>query len=222
MIVSTYEKVAPISKQHQIATPTRKKRGNLIMGIAEVSMWNVNSIQCSRWKQTNDIATIEISNYAMDSISFQVVRTPDGDIVPLNSSSDFRSEDWYLYTSESKAIGSQLIEILKELEEWQANLDIATKWVEPRKWLVRRGQGIDETVWAGLAYLFELRASMCEPRIIEELAKDMKVDIQLAKERIRKLRDKGFLSIAGKGKSAGGEITLAAKAVLVERGMMNA
>jgi hypothetical protein len=69
------------------------------MGIAEASNWFIDSIQCSSWKNTNDVANIEISNFAMDSISFQVVRTPDGDIVPFNTSSDFRSVDWYFWTS---------------------------------------------------------------------------------------------------------------------------
>jgi len=192
------------------------------MGIAEISMWNVDSIQCSSWKETNDVANIEISNYAMDSISFQVVRTPDGDIVPFNSSSDFRSEGWYYYTSESDAIDSVILSLDEELNEWQANLDIAIEWVKAEKWFVKRGQAVDETVWAGLAYLFELRASMFETKIVESLAKDMKVDVLKAKERIRNLRDKGFLGIAGKGNFAEGIMTKNAIEILVERGMMSA
>ncbi len=158
----------------------------------------------------------------MDSISFQVVRTPDGDIVPINTSSDFRSDDWYIWTTESGAIDSIILEIDKELNEWQANIDIATQWVQSNEWLVKRGQAVDEAVWAGLAYLFELRASMFETKIVEALAKDMKVDVLLAKERIRKLRDKGFLGTAGKGNAAEGRMTKSAMEVLIEKGMMNA
>ena len=76
------------------------------MGLAEVTSWSIDSIQCSSWKNTNDVANVEISNVAMDSISFQVVRTPDGDIVPFNTSSNFRSTDWYIWTTESDAIDS--------------------------------------------------------------------------------------------------------------------
>ena len=192
------------------------------MGLAEVTSWSIDSIQCSSWKNTNDVANIEISNVAMDSISFQVVRTPDGDIVPINTSSDFRSDDWYIWTTESGAIDSVILEIDKELNEWQANIDIATQWVQSNEWLVKRGQAVEEEVWAGLAYLFELRASMFETKIVEALAKDMKVDVLLAKERIRKLRDKGFLGTAGKGNAAEGRMTKSAMEVLIEKGMMNA
>jgi len=190
------------------------------MGMAEAAMWSIDSIQCSSWKKTNDVANVEISNFAMDSISFQVVRTPDGDIVPFNSSSDFCSEDWYFWTSEADAIDSQILKVDEELNQWQSNIDIATQWVEPRNWLVRRGQAVEESVWAGLAYLFNLRASMFEAKIIEALAEDMKVDTSLAKERVRKLRDKGFLSVAGRGNAGEGEITKSAIEILIEKGLI--
>ena len=198
------------------------REGGGQVGIAEITSWSINSIQCSSWKDTNDVANVEIGNFAMDSISFQVVRTPDGDIVPFNTSSNFRSDDWYIWTTESGAIDSIILEIDKELNEWQANIDIATQWVQSNEWLVKRGQAVEEEVWAGLAYLFELRASMFETKIVEALAKDMKVDVLLAKERIRKLRDKGFLGTAGKGNAAEGRMTKSAMEVLIEKGMMNA
>ncbi len=191
-----------------------------MMGIAEASMWRIDSIQCSSWKNTNDVANVELSNFAMDSVSFQVVRTPDGDIVPFNSTSDFRSEDWYFWTSEADAIDSQILKVDEELNQWQSNIDIATQWLQPDKWFVKRGQAVDESLWAGLAYLFNLRASMFEPKIIEALAGDMKINVSLAKERIRKLRDKGFLSIAGRGNAGEGEITKKAIEILIEKGLI--
>ena len=63
---------------------------------------------------------------------------------------------------------------------------------------------------------------MMEPKIIEMLGKDMKVDSILAKERVRKLRDKGFLEVVGRGNFAEGRMTDEAKKILIERGMMNA
>ena len=190
--------------------------------MAEISTWSIDSIQCSSWKNTNDIANIVISNFAMDSISFQVLRTPKGEIVPFNASSDFRTDDWYVWTSESDAIDSQILKIGKELNEWQENVEIVTKWVQPNQWQVIRGKAVGEEVWAGLAYLFELRASMFESKIVEALAKDMNVEPLLAKERIRKLRDKGFLSMAGKGNATEGRMTKSAIEILIKRGMMNA
>ncbi len=171
------------------------------MGAANTATWSIVSIQCSGWRETNDFANIEISNYSGDYIDFQVVRTPDADIVPFNVQSVFASADWYQFTSEQDAISSQVDEIQARLETWQKEIDIVKTWVDPKKWAVRRGQAVDEVVWAGLAYLFELRASMLEPRIVEALAADMNIDAVRAKERIRKMRDKEFLSLVGKGKN---------------------
>lgn len=192
------------------------------MGMAEITSWSIDRIQCSSWKYANDVANVEISNFAMDSISFQVIRTRDGDIVPLITSSDFRSDDWYLFTSEVAAIGSLILKVDDELNEWQRNIDIAKKWVTASEWSVKRGQAVNEAVWAGLAYLFEMRAAMYEAKIVEALANDMKVDVLLAKERIRKLRDKGFLGTAGKGNAAEGRMTKSAVELLIEKGMMDA
>jgi hypothetical protein len=190
------------------------------MGIAEASSWNVDRIQCSSWKNANDVANVEISNFALDTVTFQVVRTPDGDIVPITYSSNFVSEDWRLWTSERDAIDSVILEVDKELNEWQANLDESIKWVQRDQWIAKRGQAVRNEVWAGLAYLFEMRASMYETKIVEALAKDMKVEPVLAKERIRKLRDKGFLSVAGRGNAGEGEITKTAIEILIEKGLI--
>jgi hypothetical protein len=190
------------------------------LGIAEASSWNVDRIQCSSWKNANDVANVEISNFAFDTVTFQVVRTPDGDIVPITYSSNFVSEDWRLWTSERDAIDSVILEVDKELNEWQANLDESIKWVQRDQWIAKRGQAVRNEVWAGLAYLFEMRASMYETKIVEALAKDMKVEPVLAKERIRKLRDKGFLSVAGRGNAGEGEITKSAIEILIEKGLI--
>jgi Mn-dependent DtxR family transcriptional regulator len=61
---------------------------------------------------------------------------------------------------------------------------------------------------------------MYETKIVEALAKDMKVEPVLAKERIRKLRDKGFLSVAGRGNAGEGEITKRAIEILIEKGLI--
>jgi hypothetical protein len=189
---------------------------------SEIVSWSIESITCSRWKFEGDMAEIQIGNFALDTINFEVIRTPDGDILPMNSTSDFRSENWYYFTSEKNAIDMVLMDVLARLESFQSSLDVAQEWVHPSKWFVARGHSLDPSVWAALAYLFELRASMKEQRIIELLSQDMEVEPALAKERVRKLRDKCFLEMVGKGNFAEGRMTDQAKKILIEKGMMNA
>ena len=73
---------------------------------AAIDSWSINEVACSKWNTEGDFAKVRISNHAFDTIDFEVVRTPDGNIVPMNSSSDFRSEDWYVFTSERSSIYS--------------------------------------------------------------------------------------------------------------------
>jgi len=192
------------------------------MGQAEASFWSIDRIVCSQWEEQNDTADIYISNYQGDSIEFQVIRTPDGDIVPLNTTSDFRSSDWYEYTSEADAVNSLILEVDRDLNEWADEVKRIRETVKPIAWRVGRGKAIDEAVWASLAYLYELRASKYETRIIEELAKDMKCEVSRAKERIKNLRNIDFLSAPGQGVRGEGKATKEARKILKREGLLDA
>lgn len=192
------------------------------MGQAEASFWSVDRIICRAWHEQNHTADIYISNYQGDSIDFQVVRTPDGDIVPFNISGDFRSSDWYEYTSEQDAVDSVILEVNKELNSWAANVQRIREVIKPSAWRVGRGRAVDESIWASLAYLYDLRASMYEQRIIEELAVDMKCEVATAKERVKNLRKIGFLSAPGQGSRGEGKATQKAIKVLKKEGILDA
>lgn len=192
------------------------------MGQAEASFWSIDRIVCSQWEEQNDTADIYISNYQGDSIEFQVIRTPDGDIVSLNTTSDFRSSDWYEYTSEADAVNSLILEVDRDLNEWADEVKRIREAVKPIAWRVGRGKAIDEAVWASLAYLYELRASKYETRIIEELARDMKCEVSRAKERIKNLRNIDFLSAPGQGVRGEGKATKEARKILKREGLLDA
>ena len=192
------------------------------MGQAEASFWSIDRIVCSQWEYQNDTADIYISNYQGDSIEFQVVRTPDGDIVPFNTTSVFRSSDWYEYTSEADAVDSVMLEVDKELNKWVDEVRRIREVVKPTAWRVGRGKAINEAVWAALAYLYELRASKYEMRIIEELASDMKCEVSTAKERVKNLRNIDFLSAPGQGVKGEGKATKEARKILKREGLLDA
>jgi hypothetical protein len=192
------------------------------MGQAESSFWSIDRIVCSQWEYQNDTADIYISNYQGDSIEFQVVRTPDGDIVPFNTTSVFRSSDWYEYTSEADAVDSVMLEVDKELNKWVDEVRRIREVVKPTAWRVGRGKAINEAVWAALAYLYELRASKYEMRIIEELASDMNCEVSTAKERVKNLRNIDFLSAPGQGVRGEGKATKEARKILKREGLLDA
>jgi hypothetical protein len=192
------------------------------MGKSEASFWSIDKIVCSQWNEQNHTADVYISNYQGDSIDFQVIRTPDGDIVPFNITSDFRSTDWYEFTSENDAVDSIILEVDKELNLWASEVQRIRELLNPKYWRVGRGRPIDESIWASLAYLYDLRSSMYETKIIEQLAKDLKCDVPTAKERVKNLRRIGFLSAPGQGARGEGKATSKALKVLKKEGILDA
>jgi len=192
------------------------------MGQAKATFWSIDRIVCSAWNEQNHSAEIYISNYQGDSIVFQAVRTSDGDIVPFNIASDFRSSDWYEYTTEHDAVNSVIAEAYKDLNAWASEVKRVQEIVKPSSWRVGRGKSIDDSIWASLAYLYGLRSSMYEQRIIEELALDMKCEVVTAKERVKHLRNIDFLSAPGQGARGGGNATQKAIKVLKREGILDA
>ncbi len=192
------------------------------MGQAESSFWSIDRIVCSAWQEPNHTADVYISNYQGDSIDFQVIRTPDGDIVPFNITSEFRSSDWYEYTSEQDGVDSVILEVDKELNTWASEIQRIREVIKPSVWRVGRGKSVDEYIWAALAYLYDLRSSMYEQRIIEEIARDMKCEVGTAKERVKNLRKIDFLSAPGQGARGEGNATPKAMKVLKKKGILNA
>jgi hypothetical protein len=192
------------------------------MGQAEISSWSIDRLVCSDWKAQNDVADVYISNYAGDSVDFQVVRTPDGDIVPFNATSDFVSNSWYLHTSESDAVDSVILEVDKRLNDWSSEIERIIPMLAPLKWKVGRGSAVPESIWALLAYLYELRASMNENKIIEALALDLKCEVSTTKERVKNLRRIGFLTAPGQGARGEGKATKEARKILEKEGLLNA
>lgn len=190
------------------------------MSRAETSVWTIDKIVCLGWNVQNDTADVYISNYSGDSIDFQVVRTPDGDIVPYNVTSDFRSIDWYLYTSESDAVDSIILEVDRRLNEWSSEIKRIIPMLSPVKWRVGRGSAVPENIWCLLAYLYELRASMNDYKIIETLADDLKCEVSTMKERVKNLRRIDFLTAPGQGARGEGKATKKAIKLLEKEGLI--
>lgn len=190
------------------------------MGIAESNMWTVDSIKCESWRNMSDSAFVQLSNFAFDSITFQVVRHKNGEAIPLNIDADFRSEDALMFVDAEAVVQDFVAEVQRDLELWARNIEIARGWLEPATWFVKRGLAVDDIQYAALAFLYDLRASKYEKQIVETLAEDMQTKASTVKERIRKAREKGFLSAPGRGAGGQGEITKEAIKLLKREGLL--
>jgi hypothetical protein len=181
------------------------------MSKPEEQIWTVDRILCSHWGDEGDVADIWCSNFAFDSVVFSMSIAPDVGPIVYDINSDFNSEDWIHSIGELGLPDGVYEEALEKLEDWATRLDKVVQWIRPPRWKVSPGLAISDVQYAALAYAYDLRAEMNPTRITELLASDMTTSVSTAKERLRKTREKGFLSSPGKG--LGGQGALEKKAL---------
>ena len=181
------------------------------MSKPEEQIWTVDRILCSHWGDEGDVADIWCSNFAFDSVVFSMSIAPDVGPIVYDINSDFNSEDWIHLIGELGLPDGVYEEALEKLEDWATRLDKVVQWIRPPRWKASPGLAIPDVQYAALAYAYDLRAEMNPTRITELLASDMTTSVSTAKERLRKTREKGFLSSPGKG--LGGQGALEKKAL---------
>lgn len=182
------------------------------------NIWGVTKIQCKEWLQSGSLASVWASNWSDDSIAFDMSWHPDGFSVIYNIEIDFFSDDIYPYQGEEIINEYILDDVEKTLSKWWAKVELSKTWVAPAKWQLRRGLPTDEVLYASLAYLYSQRAEMFPLGVTQLLSDDMSVPLSTAKERIRKAREKGFLTSPGKGLNGQGEVTKKAIKLLMNVG----
>ena len=184
------------------------------------NIWGVNKIQCKEWLQNGSTASIWATNWSNDELAFDMSWHPDGFSVIYNIEIDFFSDDIFPYQGEEIINQYILDDVEKTLSEWWTRVELAKSWVVPTKWHLRRGLPTDDILYASLSYLYSQRAEMFPLGVTQLLSDDMSVPLSTTKERIRKAREKGFLTSPGKGLNGQGEITKKAMKLLTEERYM--
>ena len=174
---------------------------------ANQESWSLSRIICENWGQPNCTAEVWASNWSNDELEFELAIHPDDFLVFYN----VKIEDYSMEISAFQAndiIQSQLLEKAETtLDEWWGEVLAARKHLSRQFWEVPRGLAVEEIQYARLAHLYVLRAKFSPLRVIQVLSDDMSVPTSTTRERIRKAREKGFLTSPGKGLNGQGEIT---------------
>lgn len=177
----------------------------------EAEIWTFQIKNCNSWVYVGDKAWVEASNYLNDSLDFIIAIHPEGYAIAYEIDADFHSDNFYPFQSEEVVNKYLIDDIDKYLKEWQSEIIKLREELKPDYWPNIKGIAADEKLYSAIAALYSKRAEVGERAITEALAVDMKVSDSTAKERIRKARDKGFLSRPGRG--AGGQAEITKKAI---------
>ena len=173
--------------------------------------WSISKIICENWDQPNCRAEVWASNWSNDQLEFEIAIHPDNYLVFYNVIVNFYSPDISTFQANDIIQAQLLGEAESLLDQWWGQVLSARRYLGRRDWEVPRGFAADETQYARLAQLYTLRAKYSPLRVTHVLSEDMSVPVSTTRERIRKAREKGFLTSPGKGLNGQGEIT--AKAI---------
>jgi hypothetical protein len=174
---------------------------------ANQDSWSISKIICENWGQPNCIAEVWATNWSNDELEFEIAIHPDEFLVFYNVTVDFYSPE-ISGLQANDIIQTQILDEAESLlDHWWDEVLSARKHLSRRDWDVPRGFAADEIQYARLARLYTLRAKYSPLRVTHVLSEDMSVPTSTTKERIRKAREKGFLTSPGKGLNGQGEIT---------------
>lgn len=180
----------------------------------ENSIWDIDFIRCEQWGYPSSTAEVQASTWYGDEMNFLMALHPDGYSVVYNFDLMFVSEGLFPHQAEEIANSKILPQAEKNLVDWWAEIEQTRGQLNPAKWGIKRGIPAPDLQYALLAYLYVLRADKAPNRALQLIAQDLSVPSSTIKERIRKSREKEFLSAPGKGMNGQGELTASAKQLL--------
>jgi hypothetical protein len=188
---------------------------------SRIHSWSIDKIQCSEWGYPGSVADVWASNWSHDQISFSVSMHPDGYIVFYNIELEFSSADLSPYQVEEIVKEQLLSEAEQVLETWWKSVEVSRDFIKSKQSQITRGMPAEDSLYAAMAHIYVLRAQM-QPLLVNQLlAQDLSVPTTTIKERIRKTREKEFLTSPGKGMNGQGEITSKAIKLLKKEGFQS-
>lgn len=190
------------------------------MSSSRMNSWRIDRIQCSNWSPSRGVADVWGSNGANDELSFSIAMHPDGFSALYNIEIDFYSPDLHPFQ------GQEIIEefLIEEAEliltSWWQKLEKVRDFILAKQRTLIKGMPADDVFYAAMAQIYELRAQMQPLFVNQLLCDDLSAPMTTIKERLRKAREKEFLTSPGKGMNGQGEITKKAIKLLGNEGVL--
>jgi len=186
----------------------------------EIEIFDISQISCASWEPGIGIADVYSGNYVGDTIEFSVALHPNKTLIVYNINVSFYSPELLSYEA-NDIINSQLLAVAeKNLNTWWKDVTEMQDALNPKMWDLVAGSAIMDGYYALLSLLYEVRSKYSGGFIVECIASDTGATLAAAKQRIRKAREKGFLTSPGKGQVGQGRITSKAMTLIRKEKLM--
>lgn len=181
--------------------------------------FEISEIFCRDWQRGMGSADVWASNFVGDSLSFSIAWHPNNSIITYDLEVSFFSPELSPFMADDIMRNSLLSTAEYKLDKWWDEITQIKEALNPNMWGISAGVSVDEAYYALLALLYDTRSRYSSRYIAECMALDLNASIGAVRERIRKSRDKEFLTSPGKGIVGGGKITTRATN-LIKRGKL--
>lgn len=183
--------------------------------------FGIDLIECFDWSLGFGVATIHASNLVGDSIQFTLYRHPQGFAVSNIEEVDLASSDIPPYKVQ-EIVNEKIAPLAQiELDEWWNEILRLRNLFSYKTFQISAGITPDDSFHALVAYLYGVRQVFSNRKVVESMAEDMNIKPDASRERIRRARNKGFLTSPGRGKVGKGRITKTGIAALEDAGLIN-
>lgn len=183
------------------------------MSRKSASVFGIDAIECFEWKLGTGIAKVEASNLVGDSIRFTLYRHPEDFVVSNTDEAEISSADIPPYRVQEEVNGPLSDEAEREISEWWREVLRLRDLFNFKTFQISAGVTPDDSFYALVAYLYGVRQAFSYRKIVECMAEDLDIGMDACRERIRRARNRGFLTSPGRGKVGRGRVTK--KAVIV-------
>lgn len=173
----------------------------------EIQYFDVSEIFCEEWGRGVGIADVWASNYVGDSLSFSIAWHPDDYIFFYDLKLDFYSLELLPFMAEDAVTSGLLATAEEKLDRWWKEVVELREALNPKIWDPIPGSPIEDGYYALLAILYETRKIYSSDYIVECMALDIGASVAATKQRVRKAREKEFLTSPGKGLVGKGKVT---------------
>ena len=186
----------------------------------EIEIFDINQISCGNWEIGKGTADVFAGNYVGDTIEFTVALHPKRYLVAYNIEVNFYTPELSSYMADDIIKSQLLIVIEKNLGAWWKEVTEMRYALNPKMWDLVAGSAILDGYYALIALLYEVRSKYSGGFIVECIAADTGATVAATRQRIRKAREKGFLTSPGKGQVGQGRITSKAMTLIRKEKLM--
>jgi hypothetical protein len=185
-----------------------------------VGTFAIDNIECFDWRLGFGSASVRASNLEGDSIEFVIYRHPN-DFTVLNIEGvDIHSVQIQPYEVQEIVAGEIQELVEAEIHLWWDEVQRVRDLLQYRTFAVSAGVTPPDSFYALVAYLYQIRQVYSYRKIVECMAIDMNIKVDACRERVRRSRNRGFLTSPGRGKVGRGRVTKRAITLLEGEGIL--